>query len=389
MDHRHAPRYAALFALAVGLTGQAPAPAQPYSTGRSFTIPVRARTSARAAFREALPKLRELSGVRLMSAFADREDRFVEAFYTAAYHGRPVAGALVAVRAGAAGAFDTPRDAPRTIPVMLDQLSRAFNRGVPVNDPLHTVSFGSGTIGLPDSWSVTNAYQGCVEAASPRDHGYLAFGCPQAAVVPPLLPGTNPRAALVLTSGDPVAVAQRVLTAPPPAGLGVKAVRVVETQPVAAPMGTGSAAYVLFDYRADGAPFRGLGLFAVAPVDARSAMVYKSIFMLPANDFARLAPVLWKSWRSWNVNGNVLTGRLTAAAQSMRETGDIITGAYWAREHAQDQAAYGFDQYIRDTAQLEDVTTGRRYNGSYLDASAIVQRNPVKYRIVPIGELQL
>lgn len=385
----HALRYAAVFALAAALAAPAPGAAQPYSTGRSFTIAVGSRTSARAAFREALTKLRDLDGVRLTSALADREDRFVEAFYTATYRGRPVAGALVAVRGSAASAFDTPREAPRSVPVMLDQLSRAFNRGVPVNDPLHTVSFGSGTIGLPDSWSVMNAYQGCVEAGSQRDHGYLAFGCPQAAVVPPLLPGTNPRAVLVLTSGDPAAVAQRVLTAAPPAGLGVQAVRVVETQPVAPPMGTGRAAYVLFDYSANGAPYRGLGLFAVAPVDTRSAMVYKSMFMLPANDFARLAPVLWKSWRSWNVNGNVLTGRLTAAAQSMRETGDIITGAYWARQHANEQTAYGFDQYIRDTAQLEDVSTGRRYNGSYLDASAIVQHNPVKYRIVPIGELQL
>jgi hypothetical protein len=88
------------------------------------------------------------------------------------------------------------------------------------------------------------------------------------------------------------------------------------------------------------------------------------------------------------VNGSVLTGRLTAAAQSMRETGEIITGAYWARQHANEQTALGFDQYIRDTAQLEDVTTGQRYNGSYLDASTIVQHNPVKYRIVPVGELQ-
>jgi len=35
------------------------------------------------------------------------------------------------------------------------------------------------------------------------------------------------------------------------------------------------------------------------------------------------------------------------------------------------------------------VTTGQRYNGSYFDASTIVERNPVRYRIVPIGELQL
>jgi hypothetical protein len=363
------------------------ASAEPVSTGRSFTIPVRSGTSARAAFREALGKLGELHGVRLRSAFADRADRFVEAFYTATYHGRPVAGALVAGRGIAASAFDVP-DQARNVSTMLSASVRFMHNGSPSFAPLHTVSFGSGTIGLPESWTVANAYQGCVEAVSQRDHGYLAFGCPQAAMVPPLLPGANPRAVLVLTSGDPVAVMKRVLTAPPPVGLGVQAVRIVETQPVASPMGSGRAAYVLFDYRASGSPFRGLALIAVAPVDGGSAMVYKSMFMLPARDFPRLAPALWSSWRSWTVNGSVLTGRLTAAAQSMRETGEIITGAYWARQHANEQTALAFDQYIRDTAQLEDVTTGQRYNGSYLDASTIVQHNPVKYRIVPVGELQ-
>ena len=108
-------------------------------------------------------------------------------------------------------------------------------------------------IALPDSWTVMNSYQGCVEAASRQDHGYLAFGCPQAAVAPPLLPGTDPRSVLIIASADPVAVLRRVLTAPSPAGLGVSGVRIAEVQPVAAPMAGGRAAYVLFDYIAGGA----------------------------------------------------------------------------------------------------------------------------------------
>ena len=55
---------------------------------------------------------------------------------------------------------------------------------------------------------------------------------------------------------------------------------------------------------------------------------------------------------------------------------------------AQDRTALGFDQYIRDAAQLEDVSSGQRWNGSWLDASAIAQSNPAKYRIVPLSELQ-
>jgi hypothetical protein len=365
----------------------APAGAQS-APGQTFTVSVHARGSARAAFREAFGALHGLDGVRLRSAFADKNDRFVEGFFTASFQGRPVTGALLAGTAGrAAGAFDTPDRAPRTVPAVLAQLATG-SPAAPATRPLHQVSFGSGTIALPDSWSVVNSYQGCVEATSSQDHGYLAFGCPQAAFAPPLLPGTDPRSVLVIGSGDPVRVLQQMLVSPAPVGLGLSAVRVAEVQRTAPLVAGGSAAYVLFDYRASGAPFRGLALVNLTAVPGgNSLMFYKSMFMLPQSTFPQLAPTLWKSWQSWGVSSGVLTGRLTAAAQSMRETGDIITGAYWARQHANAQTALGFDQYIRDTAQLEDVTTGTRYNGSYFDASTIVERNPAKYRIVPIGEL--
>jgi hypothetical protein len=370
------------------LAGAVPCAAQT-AAGRTFTVPVRARGSARAAFREALAALPGLQSVRLRSALADKGDRFVEGFFTATFRGRPVTGALLAARGGvAAGAFDTPDRAAQSVPVLLAQLgSGARASGAAAAAPLRTVSFGSGTIGLPESWAVANAYQGCVEAASTRDHGYLALGCSQAALAPPLLPGADPRTVLVLQSVDPVAALQRVLLSPPPVGLGVQTVHIAEVQPVAPAVASGRAAYVLFDYRVSGAPYRGLALVSVAPVDARTLMVYKSMFMLPSASFARLAPTLWQSWQSWGVNSGVLTGRLTAAAQSMRETGDIITGAYWARQHGNEQTSLGFSQYLRETAQLEDVQTGLRYNGSYFDASTLVQNNPVKYRIVPIGEL--
>ncbi len=354
--------------------------------GTTVTIPVHARGSARAAFREALRSLR-LDSVRLRSAFSDRHDRFVEGSFTATLRGTAVSGVLLAgTRGVAAAAYDTTDRAPQTVPALLARMGSAGGSAA-ASRPLHPVSFGTGTVALPDSWSIANSYQGCVEATSRRDHGYLAFGCPQAALAPPLLPGTDPHAVLIVAGADPVAALQRVLTSPSPAGLGVANVRIAEVQPVQAPMTGGRAAYVLFDYTAGGAPFRGLALVAVAGVGDRSYMVYKSMFMLPAATFAQLAPTLWKSWQSWGVNSGVLTSRLTAAAQSMRETGDIITGAYWARQHAGEQTSLGFDQYIRDTAQLEDVNTGRRWNGSYFDASTIVEHDPVNYRIVPIGEL--
>ncbi|HEY0395272.1 MAG TPA: hypothetical protein VGD01_12320 [Candidatus Elarobacter sp.] len=370
---------AALAVLAHGVPAGAQAGAQ------TFSFHVQGG-SARAGFRAALASLHGLRAVRVRSAIADRADRFVEGFFTATAGGHAVSGVLLTANGIAAGAYDTPERARRTIPAYLTSLAGSGGRAA--QPALHQVSFGSGTVALPDSWSVMNSYQGCVEAGSTQDHGYLAFGCPQAAFAPPLLPGTNPRQVLVITSADPVAALHRILVAPPPVGLGVSGVRIAEVQPVQSPVAGGRAAYVLFDYTANGSPYRGFALASLAGVDTRTFMFYKSMFMLPSSSFPRLAPTLWKSWQSWGVSSSVLTGRLVSAAQSMRESGDIITGAYWARRHAGEQTALGFDQYIRGTAQLEDVTTGRRYNGSYFDAGTIVERDPVNYRIVPIGEIQ-
>jgi hypothetical protein len=357
---------------------------------QTFSIPVHARGSARDAFREAFRSLHGFGDLRLRSAFGDKANRFVEGSFTATLHGTPVSGVLLAGAEGRAVAlYDTPDRAAHTIPAALAQLfATGGGSGGGPSRPLRRVSFGTGSIALPDSWSVLNSYQGCVEAASQQDHAYLALGCSQAALAPPLLPGTDPRQVLVITSYDPVAALQRFVMSPPPVGAGASGMRVVEVKPVQA-TANGRAAYVLFDYTLQGSAYRGLALVNLAAVDTRTFMLYKSMFMTPAATFPELAPVLWKSWQSWGVNGDVLTNRLFAAAQSMRETGDIITGAYWSRQHANAQVSAGWEQAMLGTAQLEDLRDGQRYNGSYWDASTLVQRDPTRYRIVPIGELQL
>ncbi len=363
-------------------------------SGRAFTLRVQATKSARAAFREAVGALRGngLSGLVVRSAFSDRTDRFVQGYFGATAGGAPVEGVLFAGTNGVAGAvIDTPERLPRSYASLVQRLHgmlpASARAGGAALQPLHNVSFGSGTIGLPDGWRVLNAYQGCVEAGSTTDHGYIALGCPQLAVVPPGLPGTNPRAQLVAPFSNPVHILGTVMTMPPPVGLGVQSFRAAEVQRVASGLPNGQAAYVLFDYRVSGVPYRGLALVSMAPFDSMSFMVYKSMFMLPAASFPRLAPTMWRSWQSWGVSSGVLTSRLTAAAQSMRETGDIITGAYWERQHATSSAAAGFDQYIRDSATLEHIGSGSRAEGPWADAQAIVDRDPTRWRIVPTAEL--
>jgi hypothetical protein len=384
------PRAYALVVTAALASWIAPADVGAAAGGaQTLGISVHTRGSARDAFREAFRSLRGFGDLHLRSAFGDKSNRFVEGSFTATLHGTPVSGVLLAGAEGhAVAVYDTPDRAGQTIPPALARLFSGGASGGGPSRPLRRVSFGTGSIALPDSWTVVNSYQGCVEAASQQDHGYIALGCSQAALAPPLLPGTDPRQVLVITSYDPVAALQRFLTSPPPIGAGASGMRVVEVKPVQA-TANGRAAYVLFDYTLQGAAYRGLALVNLAAVDNRTFMLYKSMFMTPASAFPELAPVLWKSWQSWGVNGDVLTNRLFAAAQTMRETGDIITGAYWSRQHGNAQVSAGWEQAMLGTAQLEDLRDGQRYNGSYWDASTLVQHDPTRYRIVPIGELQL
>ena len=364
-------------------------------SGSAFTVHVHATRSARAAFREAVGALRggRFADLAVGSAFSDRNDRFVQGFFGATAGGARVAGVLFAGTGGVAGAvIDTPERLPRSYASLVQRLqrmvpARSGGAGSAAPRPLHNVSFGSGSIGLPAGWSVINSYQGCVEAGSTIDHGYIALGCPQHATVPPGLPGTNPRAQLVAPFSSPVQILATVMMQPSPVGLGLQSFHAREVQPVASGLPNGRAAYVLFDYRANGAPYRGLALISIAPIDSMSFLVYKSMFMLPAKTFPQLAPTMWRSWQSWGVSSGVLTGRLTAAAQSMREAGDIITGAYWDRQHANSTAAAGFDQYIRDSATLEHIGSGDRAEGPWADAQAIVDRDPTRWRIVPTAEL--
>jgi hypothetical protein len=187
--------------------------------------------------------------------------------------------------------------------------------------------------------------------------------------------------------GSPVTVFARFAAYPPPVGLGLRAVKIAEYRSVASPMAGGQAAYVLFDYKTNAGAFRGFALSAVAPIGQTDFMFYKSMFMTPVATFPQLAPTLWRSWQSWGVSSSVLNARLIAAAQSMSQAGDIITGAYWSRQHASDQTSLAFDQYIRDVETIENTASGRQSEVGYLTGDALVAHDPGRYRLVPTSDL--
>jgi len=364
-------------------------------TGHAFVVPVHAKGSARAAYREAVGDV-GFSDFKVTSALSDRSDRFVEGFFRARYRGGDVAGIMFAGTGGRVGGiFDSTAAFPHSEPALLQRLARLGGGGAGGSSgaqggyaprPLHTVSFESGTVALPDGWVVTGSYKGCVEAQGPSDHGYIGLGCPQFVQTPSA--GYVPRGVLVAPYGSPVQAFIASVSAPRPVGFGFRDVTPVEVQQIQPLTPGGQAVYMLYDYTSVlGIPCRGFELVNITPPRPGSFGLYTSGFVTRKADFARLAPTLWRSWKSWTVNQSVFSERLASAAQSMREAGQILEGMASSASHASEGSNKGFDQYLRDTATVEETTTGRRYEGNYQDAAAIVHYDPTKYQILSGSQL--
>ncbi len=133
-------------------------------------------------------------------------------------------------------------------------------------------------------------YQGCIQAGSQQDHAAMVLGCGQMGVVPPGLPGADPRVQLIAPCCNPVQLLGAVMRA-----TGASNYRVDEAQRVELGLPYGQAGLILFDYEIDGIPFRGLSLINVVPNDQMSFQIYKTMILTRRESFARLAPTLWRS----------------------------------------------------------------------------------------------
>ncbi len=330
--------------------------------------------------------------LRWQGAFGDQQGQFSEAFFTFDAGGRPVRGAVV-VLAGLGTAWllvDEPGAFPRSHSAFMRQVGGELaGAGTDASSgatrrtlPLQRVSFGSGTIGLPQGWQVSGAFQGCVEAQSAV--GYLALGCAEFAAVPGAYP--DPRV-FHHAYADPATMLKGWLAS---AGsrMGARDIQVLESTPSPSGVPGGQAAYVLVDFShtstGRAVPYRGLVLVHVMPTDRQTYTLYKSMVLLHRDRFEALMPTMWESWKSWSVNPEVFRARMDAALASMRETSRIITGGHAERSRVSDSTHRAFSQYIRGTATVEDVLTRERGEGDARAADRIVAADPTRYRIVPL-----
>lgn len=96
-------------------------------------------------------------------------------------------------------------------------------------------------------------------------------------------------------------------------------------------------------------------------------------------DFARMLSV----WRSWSLNPQLLRDRLQEAANTMRQTGEILRRAARGQSDAFDRANKGFGYYIRSVEVLEQTASGKRGSFDRDFADAVVRADPTRYRLVP------
>jgi hypothetical protein len=88
-------------------------------------------------------------------------------------------------------------------------------------------------------------------------------------------------------------------------------------------------------------------------------------------------------WRSWSLNPQLLRDRLQEAANTMRQTGEILRRAARGQSDAFDRANKGFGYYIRSVEVLEQTASGKRGSFDRDFADAVVRADPTRYRLVP------
>ncbi|MCL6528021.1 MAG: hypothetical protein K6T57_14215 [Thermaceae bacterium] len=311
----------------------------------------------------------------------DPGDTQFQAAFSARLRGVAVVGLLAVTVNGSSGGtavlmFDSQGRARQSFPAMIRAL-QGGGGSAPVAPLTRTpLPDGSGSIGLAPGWQITGAYQGTVDVVGPGGAS-MSLGGPHivvpaqaAALFPgyPVVSSSNPTQALVEITRQSGAQMQ-----------------VIDSRPVE--WQNGQAAFVRYRGSAGGRTVEGFALAALMPYDTNALLFYLSYIAAPPQVFPQIFPTALQMWGSWSINPAVFTQRLMAAAQSMRETSEIITRSYNDRSRAYDSINKGWSQYIRDTATLEYVDGRRAEDVSANFANWLVREDPVNWRIVPASEL--
>lgn len=335
--------------------------------------------SATEALRATLGEMaRRLDGpVTPLAAYRDRDDRMAQAVFAAQDRGEPMSGVVVSATAFAPGflavAYDRTDRLPRSRDALLAALAEHLPTGPTEGRPgvrWQTVPLpdGSGSIRIPEGWRVTSAHQGAVDVAGPGGEAMsLGIGYPVATpeaatnpvtgqlldglVSPPLDPVTAvrslfPRVAELLQRTNPT---QPLLSA----------VRILEVAALQSSVG-GQAAFVLWEARVGGRPYRAFSLVDCSPPASGYWMLYNSTLAAPAETFADAFPIMMEAWGGWRVDPAVFRRRLQQAYRTMQETHRLLSQTHEARNRALESSLADWTEAFRGTRVVEDRETGER-----------------------------
>ncbi|MDZ7632170.1 MAG: hypothetical protein U5K74_12710 [Gemmatimonadaceae bacterium] len=313
--------------------------------------------------------------LRVLNAIGDRNDTQVQASFRATQGGTPVLGLLAITTEGGSPRAVVMFDAARALPSSIDRLVRVATSPSGGSGPAATVPLtrtpvpdGSGAIDLGPGWVIRYASKGAMDIQGPLPGSGMSLGSVLT------VPATSPDPAQALVIGARQLGRMQ--------GKSIE-VQIIDSRPMEWQQG-GRAALIRYRAITNGQTMEYFGLIAVTPFDGQQVFFYSSVIQAPPESFARILPTAMRSWASWSIYPSVLEQRMQQTAQTMRETGALLTGGSSSR--AIDGVNAGWGQYIRGVATLEDSDRTRsEVDQSF--AENVVRADPNRFRIVPTSEL--
>jgi len=379
------------------------------ATGRILA----SRMGGSASARKMMMALKMVAGeyfdkpIVVTRVFADRDDRNLQAAFTAKLKGVPVRGVASVVIGGDAeggGAqgvllFDTAKNFTKSFRTLVGRQEsggRAVSPGGGERraaQPMRQVKLtrrtapdGSSQISLPPGFRISGGYKGTLDISGPNG-AVMVMGSPVLCARYEISAASAGAVPLV-NFNDPVrAMSDYSAYLGRKAGVAVS-VRVIDAQPVPN-WPNGRAAYVRYRVSGAGKTGEGFGLFSIAPTDDNQALFYQSFIMAPSETYKTQFPGMLQAWATYSVESSVLQSRLMAAARSMKGMSDIISGVNADRQASGARVNEAWSDYIRDQETWQNNATGARYkiSNAATNHGGIPVDNGVVLQPVPLGDL--
>jgi hypothetical protein len=159
---------------------------------------------------------------------------------------------------------------------------------------------GTGSIGLPPGWRITDVYRGRVACAGPNNSAVI-LGNPWGIQIPGSLSDLPTYGKYPLArTGDIVTALREVLTKNAQATL-----LSVSGSPAPQSIRGVPAYYLLYEFKQNGRMMTGLGYFTTLSYGNSTPgwELYSSAVIAPTDQFPQMLPIMMKMWNSWRPNG--------------------------------------------------------------------------------------